>query len=75
MPTEYEQSAIDPAAILGRPSIVPEQPIGVGSQVLVQWSDGNRYPGAVQQLAPGYCLVMFGDGQQHWIDARLVSRP
>jgi len=27
-------------------------------------------PGAVQQLAPGYCLVMFGDGQQHWIDAR-----
>jgi hypothetical protein len=48
-------------------------PFAVGSQVLVQWADGNRYPGIVQQIAPGQCLVVFTDGQQRWVDNRYLA--
>ncbi len=53
---------------------VPSQPtsVAVGARVFVEWSDGNRYQGTVQQCAPGQCLVLFQDGQQRWIDARRV---
>lgn len=45
----------------------------VGSQVLVAWSDGNRYPGTVMQLAQGHYLVTMGDGRQHWIPEAYVA--
>jgi hypothetical protein len=45
----------------------------VGSRVLVAWSDGNRYPGTVAQLAQGHYLVTMGDGQQHWVPEAYVS--
>ncbi|WP_394833547.1 hypothetical protein LVJ94_44275 [Pendulispora rubella] len=70
MPTEYEQQAIDPSTIgPARPSLSFE----VGSHVLVQWSDGNRYPGSIVQVASGQCLVLFSNGQHYWIDVRFVS--
>lgn len=52
----------------------PPQPnaVRVGARVFVEWGDGNRYPGTVQQCAPGQCLVLFQDGQQRWVDARRV---
>ena len=46
---------------------------GPGAQVLVQWSDGNRYPGMVQQVNGAQCLVSFPDGRQVWVDARYLS--
>ncbi len=49
-------------------------PFAVGAQVLVQWADGNRYPGIVQQIAPGQCLIVFPDGQQRWVDNRYLAR-
>jgi hypothetical protein len=48
-------------------------PFAVGAQVLVQWADGNRYPGIVQQIAPGQCLIVFPDGQQRWVDNRYLA--
>jgi hypothetical protein len=45
----------------------------VGSRVVVTWSDGNRYPGTVMQVAQGQYLVQMGDGQQHWIPAAYVA--
>src|SRR5262249_54006153 len=55
-------------------SAVPRRTsFGLGSRVLVQWSDGQRYPGEVAQLAPGQCLVLFSNGQHYWIDMRYVS--
>jgi hypothetical protein len=48
-------------------------PFSVGSHVLVQWADGNRYPGIVQQIAPGQCLIVFPDGQQRWVDNRYLA--
>jgi hypothetical protein len=45
----------------------------VGSRVAVTWSDGNRYPGTVVQVAQGHYLVQMGDGQQHWIPAAYVA--
>jgi hypothetical protein len=50
-------------------------PFAVGAHVLVQWADGNRYPGIVQQIAPGQCLIVFPDGQQRWVDNQFLSSP
>jgi hypothetical protein len=46
---------------------------GPGALVLVHWSDGNRYPGTVLQVAGGRVLVSFPNGQQHWVDMKYVS--
>jgi len=56
--------AAPPAAAAGPPP---------GSQVLVQWSDGNRYPGTVMQTAPGQVLVAFPDGRQMWVAQAYVA--
>jgi hypothetical protein len=39
----------------------------------VQWADGNRYPGTVQQAGNGQCLVVFPDGQQRWVENQYLS--
>lgn len=48
--------------------------IGPGMQVLVQWSDGNRYPAQCMQVANGQVCVAFGDGRQLWVPESAVSR-
>jgi hypothetical protein len=45
----------------------------VGSRVLVQWSDGNRYPGTVMQHAQGQYQIAFPDGRQVWVPQAYVS--
>jgi hypothetical protein len=45
----------------------------VGAAVLVQWSDGKRYPGKVVQLAQGQCEVEMEGGSRHWIPLQYVS--
>jgi hypothetical protein len=55
------------------PSAPPRYGVVPGAKVLVQWADGNRYPGTVMQVAGTQLLVAFPNGQQHWIDARYVS--
>lgn len=45
-----------------------------GTPVLVAWSDGNRYPATVVQVAQGQVLCAFPDGQQQWIANDFVSR-
>lgn len=48
--------------------------IGPGMAVMVQWSDGNRYPGSVVQVANAQVLVAFGNGQQMWIPENAVTK-
>jgi len=48
-------------------------PPSPGRRVLVEWANGQRYAGTVQQSAPGQCLVLFADGQSIWVDVRRVS--
>jgi hypothetical protein len=48
--------------------------IGPGMQILVQWSDGKRYPGQCMQVANAQVLVSFGDGRQMWVPETSVSR-
>lgn len=48
--------------------------IGVGTHVLVQWNDGNKYPGTVIQDQPGQYCVSFPDGRQMWIPEQYVER-
>jgi len=47
---------------------------GVGSRVMVQWSDGNRYPGTVTSAQGGQVEVMFPDGRRIWVPQAYVSR-
>ncbi|MBX3189850.1 MAG: hypothetical protein KF819_22685 [Labilithrix sp.] len=44
-----------------------------GSQVMVQWSDGNRYPGTVTLVQNGQVQVAFPDGRQVWVPQQYVS--
>jgi hypothetical protein len=51
----------------------PQRGFGPGALVLVHWSDGNRYPGTVLQVAGTQLLVSFPNGQQHWVEMKYVS--
>lgn len=46
--------------------------LGPGSRVLVTWSDGNRYPATVAQMANGQVFVTMSDGRQLWVPQHLV---
>ena len=48
-------------------------PVAVGENCYVLWSDGNKYPGRVEQSAEGQCLITMGDGSQHWIANEYIS--
>jgi hypothetical protein len=50
-------------------------PFVPGARVLVQWADGNRYPGTVQHVAPGgaQCFIVFPDGQQRWVEIQYLA--
>lgn len=47
---------------------------GPGMAVLVQWSDGNKYPATVAQVGGGQVCVAFQDGRQLWVPESAVSR-
>lgn len=44
-----------------------------GTPVMVQWSDGNRYPATVVQAQGGQYLCAMQGGQQQWIQSQYVS--
>jgi hypothetical protein len=48
--------------------------LGPGTHVLVQWSDGNRYPGILQQTAQGQALVAFPNGTTQWVATQLITK-
>ncbi|MDC3960119.1 hypothetical protein [Polyangium jinanense] len=48
---------------------------GVGSTVLVAWSDGNKYPGTVAQIAQGQYFVTMSNGEQYWVAEQYISAP
>jgi len=45
----------------------------VGRKVLVQWSDGNRYPATIRQVSATHHEVIFPDGRAMWIEARFLT--
>ena len=40
---------------------------------MVQWSDGNRYPGTVTQVRAPQIEVAFPDGRRVWVPQHVVS--
>jgi len=44
-----------------------------GSRVQVTWSNGQRYPATVSQINGLQCLVVFPDGQQHWVQLQYLT--
>jgi len=68
-----------PPSMVGQPQ-APQapyqyQPFGYspGSRVHVTWSNGQRYPATVSQVSGSQCLVVFPDGQQHWVEMQYLS--
>lgn len=48
-------------------------PLGPGTPVMVQWSDGQRYPATVMMLQGGQVQVTFPDGRQVWVPQQYVT--
>jgi hypothetical protein len=49
-------------------------PLIVGRRVMVAWSDGNRYPGTITQVAPNnQSHVVFPDGRGLWIGNQYLT--
>jgi hypothetical protein len=44
-----------------------------GRAVLVQWSDGNKYPATIMQNAGEQAQVVFPNGQQMWLETRYLT--
>jgi hypothetical protein len=44
-----------------------------GRNVLVQWSDGNKYPATLMQNNGAQAQVVFPDGRQMWIETRYLT--
>ena len=47
--------------------------MNVGSRVMVQWSDGNRYPATVTAIQAGQVQVAWPNGQHAWVPQHAVS--
>jgi hypothetical protein len=43
-----------------------------GTRVLVQWANGQKYPGVVERVSGPQCLVRFDAGEQRWVEARFA---
>jgi uncharacterized Zn finger protein (UPF0148 family) len=43
-----------------------------GQRVFVQWANGQKYPGVVEQLHGTQCLVRFDAGEKRWVETRFV---
>lgn len=44
-----------------------------GARVMVTWSNGQQYLGTVMQAVGTQYLVVFPDGQHHWVDAQYMT--
>jgi hypothetical protein len=83
----FERNAEQAASAIGNAAIAGFSALGsaldslgkslsapaVGSRVMVQWSDGHRYPGTVTQVAQGQYHVTMQNGQQLWVHASYVT--
>lgn len=46
----------------------------MGRQVLVQWSDGNKYPATIIQLNGNtHCQIVFPDGRNMWVENQFLT--
>jgi hypothetical protein len=45
----------------------------VGRQVMVAWSDGNKYPATIMQVAQGQAQVAFQNGQSMWVEEKYLT--
>jgi hypothetical protein len=49
-----------------------QPPVVPGKRVVVQWANGQRYPGIVEQVNGPQSLVRFDAGEQRWVETRYV---
>jgi hypothetical protein len=82
----FEQQASEAANAVGNAAVAGFDALGsaldsfgrsisgpaLGQRVLVQWSDGNRYPATVVQMNQGQIYVTMSDGRQLWVPRQYV---
>lgn len=51
----------------------PPPPLAPGLPVNVMWANGQRYRGTIVQLLGPRVLVVFPDGQQHWVEMGYIT--
>ena len=72
-----ERRAAGPAApdafVIGATGAAATVP--TGTEVMVQWDDGNRYPGTVVRASSNQYLITFSDGRHLWIDGSCIILP
>jgi hypothetical protein len=60
-------------AAAARLSPVPTpHPLAPGQRVWVQWANGQKYAGVMEQSSGAQCLVRFDGGEQRWVESRYV---
>jgi len=48
-------------------------PVAVGENCYVKWSDGNKYPGRVEEAGDGKCLIGFPNGRREWVENSFIT--
>jgi hypothetical protein len=74
VPTSPRREPV-PAVIAAPPAAAPSSPslsFVPGARVLVQWANGQRYPGVVERVNGPQCLIRFDVGEQRWVESRFV---
>jgi hypothetical protein len=74
VPTSPKQKPA-PAIVVAPPAAAPSSPahpFAPGARVLVQWANGQRYPGVVERVNGPQCLIRFDVGEQRWVESRFV---
>jgi|GEM_PF-5846996 len=75
-PAQAENILAQLGAMGTQPASAPASPpagFAIGSRVLVQWSDGKRYPAQLVEARPGEYRVAFPDGRTMWVGEAYVS--
>lgn len=52
--------------------VAPPAGAMAGARVFVQWENGQKYSGVVEQIVGLQCLVRFDSGEQRWVESRYV---
>jgi hypothetical protein len=61
------------APVAPAPAVVQHAPgRAPGARVLVQWANGHKYPGVVEQITGPQCFVRFDTGERRWVESRYV---
>lgn len=67
------QPRLSPVPVMPQPIRARVPSLAPGLPVSVTWANGQRYRGTIVQLMGTRVLVVFPDGQQHWVEMSYIT--